>query len=708
MRKLIFVFAFANALFNAKAQNDSTRTLKEVIVSASRYDQKILETPRSVTVINSDVIRNSVYNSVGDLLSKQPGIYIVGSNQTPGTNQSLFMRGSNSNQIVVMIDGVRITDPSSPNNAVDLSELSLTNVERIEIIEGAHSTMYGGGAIGGAINIITKKNAAQGFHGTGSMQAGTFGNQASTLSTNANLSYSFGNGLYFNGSFYDQRVAGLNASIDTIKKHFRAPDKDGFRKTDGYAKLGYRKGKWDAFASYKRSTQRAEIDAGSFADDDNAYLSFERNQINYSLAYQFNSKFRILGNGSLSNSQRINENDSSLIAVNSYDGSYSKGIYNGRLNTNELQLNYKDDHYNAIAGGGAFFEQMDFNTYYYSSAFKYTSKVNYDSIKTRATTYYGFAHGSWHGGPENKLGLSAGVRLSNHSLFGNFFTFDFNPSFAISSSSLVYASVSSGYNAPSLYQLFDPSKGFGAYTNRGNSSLGPEKSFSYEIGFKKEFENGSYLTTAAFQTTTMNLIDYVYLWNKSTSIQNLGFADYLGDTYINLSHQKIQGIELSGKWLAHPKLSVSGNFTWLASTEITYKQSDLEAIKTGDNHVQLFANGAFITGEGTMKNLTRRPAATAFGEVKYQALSSMALIFNYRLAGSRNDSYYDYTLGPFGALNQRSIATYQLFDLGAFYRLNKSISFTIKAENIFNVQYQEILGYNTRGRSAYLRVNFIW
>ncbi|MBI1768095.1 MAG: TonB-dependent receptor [Bacteroidetes bacterium] len=708
MRKLIFVFAFANALFNARAQNDSTRTLKEVIVSASRYDQKILETPRSVTVISSEVIRNSVYNSVGDLLSKQSGIYIVGSNQTPGTNQSLFMRGSNSNQVAVMMDGVRITDPSSPNNAVDLSELSLTNVERIEIIEGAHSSMYGGGAIGGVINIITKKNAGQGFHGTGSLQTGTFGNQTSTLNTNANLSYNFGNGLYFNGSFYDQRVAGLNASTDTIKKRFRSPDKDGLRKTDGYSKLGYRKNKWDAFVSYKRTTQHADIDAGAFADDDNAYVSFERNQFNYSVAHEFNSKLKLLGNGSLSNSQRVNENDSSLIAPNTYDGNYFKGSYNSRLNTNELQLNYKDDHFNAIAGGGVFFEQMDFNTYFYSSAFKYTSKVNYGSIKMNATTSYGFAHGSWHGGPQNKVGLSVGVRMSNHSLFGNFFTFDFNPSVAISASSLLYASVSSGYNAPSLYQLFDPTKGFGAYTNRGNQALNPEKSFSYEIGLKKEFGNGSYLTTAAFQTTTTNLIDYVYLWNKNTPIQNLSFGDFLGDTYLNISQQKVQGVELAGKWFATPKLSVSGNVTWLASTEITYKQSDLDAKKTGDNHVQLFANGAFITSEGSMKNLTRRPAATAFGEIKYQAMLPLAFILNYRLAGSRNDSYYDYSLGPFGALNQRSVATYQLFDAGAFYRLNKNISLTAKIENIFNIQYQEILGYNARGRSTYLRVNFTW
>lgn len=708
MRKVIFILAFANVLAHAKAQTDTTRTLKEVVVTASRYDQPILETPRSVTVINSDVIRNSVYTSVGDLLSKQPGIYIVGGNQTPGTNQSLFLRGSNSNQIVVMMDGVRITDPSAPNNAVDLSELSLTNVERIEIIEGAHSTMFGGGAVGGAINIITKKNSAQGFHGNASLLGGSFGNQSSTFNTSANLSYNFGNGLYVNGSFFDQRVNGLNASTDTVKKPFRSPDKDAFRKTDGYAKIGYRKNKLDAFVSFKRNTQRADIDAGAYADDDNAYLSFERNLVNYSIAYQLNSKFNLMGNGSLSNSQRINENDSSLIATNSYDGNFSKGVYNGRLSTNELQLNYKDDHFSAIAGGGVFFEQMDFNTYFYASSFKYTSKVNYDTIKTQATTYYGFAHGSWHGGENNKVGLSAGVRLSNHSLFGNFLTFDVNPSYAISSSSLVYASVSSGYNAPSLYQLFDPTMGFGAFTNRGNKTLNPEKSISLEIGFKKEFGNGSYFTAAAFQTTTTDLIDYVYLWNKNTAVQSLGYLDYLGDTYLNISQQKVQGMELSGKWLILPKLSWSANITWLANTEITYKQSDLDANKTGGNHVQLFANGAFITGDGSSKNLTRRPSATGFSEIRYQASSAFHVILDYRLASQRSDSYYDYALGPFGALNQRNVATYQLIDVGGFYRLNKNISLTAKIENIFDTQYQEILGYNTRGRSAYLRVNFTW
>jgi len=710
MRKIIFVFAFANVLLKVNAQTDSlkTHTLDEVVFSASRFDQRILETPRSVTVINSDVIRNSVYNSVGDLLAKQPGIYMVGSNQTPGTNQSLFIRGASSNQVLVLMDGVRITDPSSPNNAIDLSELSLTNVERIEIIEGAHSTLYGGGAIGGVINIITKKNSNAGFHGNGSIQAGAYGKQSGALSTSVNLNYSFQNGIYLNGSLFDQRVTGLNAATDTMKNRFQAPDKDGFRKTDGYIKAGYRKNNWDVFTSYKQTTQHADIDAGAFADDDNAFVNFKRDQFNYSLAYQFNSKLKLLINGSSSHSQRINQNDSSKTSATSYDGNYFKGVYDGHLNTNELQLNYQTNEISVIAGGGVYAEQMNFNTYYYSSAFGgYSSKVNYDSIQTKATTTYGFAQGSWHGGPQNKLGISAGARLSNHSLFGNYVTFDVNPSFALTSSSLLYASVSSGYNAPSLYQLFDPTQNFGDYTNLGNRNLKPEKSISYEAGFKKEFNNGSYFTSSIFQTTTTNLIDFVYLWNKNTPIQNLTYADYLGDTYLNLSRQEVSGAEVSGRWMTTSKLSLAGNLTWLQGT-ISYKESDIDNTKTGGNHVQLYSNGAFITGEGSMNNLVRRPKVTAFAEVKYQVQSALALSFNYRLAGKRNDSFYDNTLGPFGALNQQPVATYHLFDAGIYYRLKPWISFTAKVENIFNVQYQEILGYNTRGRSSYLRVNFIW
>src|SRR3546814_15383067 len=118
MRKIFpFVLLYLVATGLAGAQ-DSTKTtmLDEVVVSASRTAQPIIEIPRSVTVIHEKDLRNSMYQSLGDLLNAQSGLFVIGANQTPGTNQNIFMRGANSNQVAVLIDGVRITDPSSPNS----------------------------------------------------------------------------------------------------------------------------------------------------------------------------------------------------------------------------------------------------------------------------------------------------------------------------------------------------------------------------------------------------------------------------------------------------------------------------------------------------------------------------------------------------------------------------------------------------------------
>jgi len=697
----------------AHAQTDSlrTRALQEVVVSASRYDQKILETPRSVTVISADVIQNSTYNSVGDLLAKQPGIYLVGANQTPGTNQSLFMRGAASNQAVVMLDGVRITDPSSPNNAIDLSELSLTNVERIEIIEGSHSTVFGGGAIGGVINIITKKSGPTGWSGNGSVQGGTFGQGSASLTTNVGLNHNFKDGWYVNGSLYDQHVAGLHSAIDTARKQFLPPRSSDFRKTDGYAKVGYHDHELDAFASYKVTTQHADIDAGAFSPAQNNFVEFARSQLNYSIRYQVDPRWTIVGNGSMSRSKRTNISDSSLVRAATYDGNYFKGVYKGQLITNEVQLTYHTAHLSGLVGGGAYLEQMNFNTFSYSSPSSvygpYTAITNYDSLPVHATTSYGFAQASWQGGAQDRAGLSGGVRWSQHSLFGNFVTYDFNPSYRISGSALVYGSLSSGYNAPSLYQLFDPTMGYGAYTNLGNRVLKPEKSTSYEVGLKKEFSGGSYLTTAVYQTATTNLIEFVYLWNQSVSVPRLSYNDYLGETYLNLTRQRVNGAEVSGLWRATQKLSLAGNITWLQG-KVTYRPGDVNVAKTGGHLVQLYSNGAFVTGDGTINTLVRRPNVMAFAELKYQVNPAFSASLFYRVAGRRPDSFYDPTLGPFGALNQQPVATYHLIDAGVFYRHRRWISFSAKMENIFNVSYQEILGYHTRGRSGYLRINFTW
>ncbi len=709
VRKFYKLILTLNACSHLVVAQDSLKTtmLDEVVTTATRYDQMLIEAPRSAAVISNDFIRKSSFSSVGELLSSQGSIYVVGAYQTPGSSQSLFMRGANSNQTAVLIDGVRITDPSSPNAAIDINELSLTDVDRIEIIRGSHSTLYGGAAVGGVINIITKRGHNPGFHGDVSLSGGTFGNSSSVLSQNVSANYTLKSGIYFTGSLFNQNVNGLNASLDTLTDTgvYHTADKDDFEKTDAYVKAGFKNNLWNGFVSYKRTDQRADIDDGAYNDDDNAYLDFKRNLVNYQLSYQLTDDWRIAGVGSWSDSKRLSLNDSSIVdEIGNYDATFINGLYRGKINTNELQLNYHHQRFIAVAGGGRYGEDMNFNTFYFSrSVFgEFTSIVNYDTLDTSASTNYAFGHVTLK---LDHFNFAVGTRWSDHSLFGNHWTFEANPSYYFSNTHL-YASLSTGFNPASLYQLYDPSQGFNAYTTRGNRNLKPEESMSLELGIKKEFKPGSYVTFSAFRTETKNSIEYVYLWNKNTAIEELTFSDNMGDTYLNIARQVVNGLEIEGSTEVD-KFQLRGNVTWIEGT-ISIDPSDINTQQTGGHHVQLFNYGTFVTGDVNVDKLVRRPSFMAYAELSYKLRTNLTMSAAYRYTGSRFDSGYDETLGPYGALNQFEVEYYDLIDIGLNWEVSKGFLLGVKVENILDESYREIIGFQTRGRSATAKLNFRW
>ncbi|MGD0711314.1 MAG: TonB-dependent receptor plug domain-containing protein, partial [Bacteroidales bacterium] len=217
-------------------QNDSLKTkqLNPVVISATRMEKNPDSIGRSISVINSQQLHNSVFNSLGDVLAAQENIYVVGIGQNPGMAQSIFMRGANSNQTEIMIDGIRIADPSSTNNAVDLSELSVANIDHVEIVRGSHSTLFGSSAIGGVINIITKKDQQPGFSGDAAIEAGTFGKSTSLLTENLSFNYPLKNGFYANAEVFATNVNGLCAAVDTITnpKTYNRPPPDNSDKME--------------------------------------------------------------------------------------------------------------------------------------------------------------------------------------------------------------------------------------------------------------------------------------------------------------------------------------------------------------------------------------------------------------------------------------------------------------------------------------------
>ena len=133
-------------------------SLPETVVTASRWEEAADSVPQDMAVITRKDIEQKGVPFVLDLLRLQPDLQVV-QNGGPGTNATLLLRGGGSNQVLVMIDGIKLNSPST--GSADLSGLLTTDVERIEIIKGPQSTLYGSEAMAGVVNIITKKGAGK-------------------------------------------------------------------------------------------------------------------------------------------------------------------------------------------------------------------------------------------------------------------------------------------------------------------------------------------------------------------------------------------------------------------------------------------------------------------------------------------------------------------------------------------------------------------
>ena len=714
-RFCLFVWGMVFVPYHGFAQADSVSTLslEEVIVSATRGEKMVHDVGRSVVTIDREAIGKSVYTNVAELLSAREGIFIAGTTQNPGANQSMFLRGASGNQSIIMIDGVRITDPSGVSNAVDLSELSLINVERIEIVRGSHGTLYGSSAIGGIVHIITRKGRETGFHADVSGQMGTFGPGTLDLNETLSLNYTLKNGLYFDGGFLLNTVRGMDATVDTVTTAgaFKNRDKDNFSKQDFMGKIGYHKGNLDAFVSFKGTGQNTDIDNGAYNDDNNYTVDFKRNLLNYSATYTLGKQVNLGLAGGYTGMQRSAVNDSSIVDdQGNYDHSYFKAGYKGAVLNNEIQLNLLLKGAKTVVGIGRYQEMMSSESYYINTNWGFTIENALDSIK--AGTYAAFIHTDLNFGSFNDklngLGLVLGGRLNLHDQYGSHFTGEINPSWKPGDKSLVYASLSTGFNTPSLYQLYAPEKNYVSGISRGNDDLQPESSVSMEIGYKINLGKGTKVGLSVFHTTVNNVIEYVYLWDKDVAIVDLGNDwlrnDFRGDAYINAGKQVNKGVEVNVQAQLHETLSMYATLG-LIQSGLSYSKDMISTGHTGGNHIQLFTSGIFPDTQAAVTALARRPG-TASASVKYSPVKKWGIIVGAKYTGSRKDLFYDYTLGPYGALGLSDLDSYMLWNIDMSYDVTERFSVMGKVSNLLNANYQEILGYSSRGRGGYLKVRY--
>ena len=159
MKKFSFTLIVLALIQFAKAQTDTTKetVLDEVVVTATKSPKKLSETGKVIKVITKEQIERSGGKDLSQLLNEQVGITVNGATSNPGKDKSLYLLGATDKYTLILLDGIPLNEPAGVGGSFDLRLLSLNNIERIEILQGSQSTLYGSNAVAGVVNIISKK-----------------------------------------------------------------------------------------------------------------------------------------------------------------------------------------------------------------------------------------------------------------------------------------------------------------------------------------------------------------------------------------------------------------------------------------------------------------------------------------------------------------------------------------------------------------------
>lgn len=631
----------------ASAQFDSSYSLDEVVVTANRFTQKQINTGKVITVIKRKEIENSSFVTLGELLGRQAGITIIGSNNAPGANNDVYMRGAGTGNLLILIDGLPAYDVSTIRETFDINFIPLGEIERIEILKGGQSTLYGSDAVAGVVNIITKTNETKKPNVQLHLQQGSYNARTLDLSSSGKVGK-----LKYKMQYLRSTADGFSSALDTTKQS--GFDKDGFKQDFILAQLGSASDeKWGWRTSVQWNRYSNGVDQTGFEDAKDFTAANENFMASGGLTRRF-KKATIHANISLNNSIRNYLDDS--LSLNGFS-KFIRNDYTGRSMIAEIYGNYQiTDKLRLFAG----FDQRWLNTDQYflsvSDFGNYESKLNSDSARIRLSSFTSsLVYNSKKG-----LNVEVGGRLNLHSRYGENATFTFNPSYVLNQKWKFAYNLSSAFKAPTLYQLYDGIAGV--------PTLKPETSITNELSV--EFIGSKHIIAQAtlFQRTIKNGIDY----------------DYSTYKYFNYGEQNAKGFEIEVGYR---------NDNWHFNVNYTLMKSEVNTAK--------FAYDAgffsyFVVGDTTYSQLFRVPASSLNASASWQVNKKIHLSIFQRIAGKRYEPIFD--AAPV------KLDPYATTDLFGEYQIGKRIRLYGAVKNMWNEQYQEVLGFATRGRNYLLGV----
>lgn len=656
MQKILPFWIFSCLNF-AYAEQENTALLDDIYVTAAyKVPAKYDNTGSSVTILTKEDLVDLNATDVVDALKFVPGLSVYQSGGH-GTLSNVFIRGAESDQTMVLIDGIKVNNPGA-GGAFDFGTLSLNDIERIEVLRGEQSALWGSDAVGGVISIetTTGKYAEKPFNAKLSIGAGS--DVTRDISTTF---YGRNDNIYYAINFNRNQTDGISAASEN---HFTYTDDNGSRIITGGASEDDEFTRNSASLRLGLDFERAGLELlyrhSSFTSHyDNSSLVRNINNNDFDFSAENNGDPKTKTNENLVKLAGFlgNEDDliyqSAYISAMSYNSIYYSAYDNSYSNADKRNLGYQID-FN--------FDRVGNSTQAITAFAEYTKDqldgYNGDNSisQNSAALEYRWFHNEDHA-------FSAGVRYDDNDYFGNDTTFRIAGGYRLTENFRLHSSFGSATKNPTLTNLY----GYGG-TYQGSPDLESEKSLGGDIGLLIE------------STDKAHQLDITYFKRRlKDAISTYSFQDadgnYRTSSYNIDGKSRIHGVELS----YHGQLTDSLKFF----TNYTYTNTEDE--------------------DGN--ELIRRPKHQASVGFNYQINEQWSAHTNAIYVGSREDSYYDNT--TYGQIGVK-LPSYTVLNLGASYQINKNAELYLNANNLFNEHYENSIGYGQPERNFYLGFRGSW
>jgi vitamin B12 transporter len=609
-----------------------TDTVERVIVTGARAPIDVGRIGNATTIITRDDIERRQARYLADLLRSVPGFAISLSGGV-GAQAQARVRGAEANHVLVLVDGIRANDPAT-SDEFRWEHFATGNIERVEIVRGPQSALWGSEAIGAVVNVITRTGPENDSAVDGYVESGSDGTR--NLGANAG------------GHFGDWRLGGSIESLKTDGTNIsRTGDEDDGASLDAATvRTAYVGSSFSFDAMLRASDAASEFDPVDFVvtglptDGD---LETRSDNLVGKLGASIAASSRVAWHLDLQYYDSSHEN----LVDDAWDSSTaSERVTFGfgtdiRLDDNELSLAIERDDIDFEQRGPIVFGDPN---------------QNQDMQVASAIAEY-----RWLAGERLTWILSG--RYDRHSDFDDTLTGRVSAAYQWTRSTRLRGGVGTGQKTPTFTERF----GFFPAQFIGNPELKPESSLSYDIGVDQDWLDGALSLSAS-------------LYRQALEDEIDGFvfdpASFLFTAENRSGESMRRGVELAADWRLSDALRLAVSYTYTDATE--------------------------RNAQGGTESELRRPRHAGGVSLSYGSPGGRfetALLADY--GGKRDDTFFP----PFPEPEQRvMLADYWLVDLTAMFRVTPSVTLFTRATNLLDEDYEQVYGYATPGRAAYVGI----